>query len=154
MEIKGLERDSVKVEAGTWVDDIVGMEDVSLKVRGFSSPTAIAIRAKKERRVSKTGRMSDGSLKPEVALTILGETLFEVVLIDWKGFTNNGKDVPYSAELAEEWLTNPNFAAFADAVTIAAQLVDRGLGEASGELAGNLKRPSRGRPSTEPVPAG
>lgn len=138
MEIKSLKRDSANAEAGQWVSDIPGMGDVRLKVRGFYSPTVIAIRSRKERAVPRDDRERDGSLKPSVAMRIMGETMHEAVLLDWDGFTNEGEPLAFDRALAKDWLTDPDFSAFADAVAWAAQVVDKGLTE---------DKEARGKPS-------
>lgn len=137
MEIGSIKRDSAAVAAGEWVADIPGFEDVRLRVRGLSSPTVMALRARKERKVGKGSRDRDGSLKPDAAMTVMAEVLHEAVLLDWSGITDGGKPVPYSADLAKEWLTDPDFIAFADAVAWAAQAVDRGVAEVQEELEKN-----------------
>ncbi|GGB00597.1 hypothetical protein GCM10011491_30980 [Brucella endophytica] len=145
MEIQSLKRDSAAANAGQWVDDIPGMGDMRLRVRGLSSSTVIALRSRKERKVPRDQRERDGSIKPAVALVIFGEVLHEAVLLEWDGLTNGGVALPYDAELAKEWLTNPDFAPFADAVTYAAQIVDRGTSQAQGELEKNSKRSPAGK---------
>lgn len=137
MEVKGLSRDSSAVEAGAWVGDIPGADDLRLKVRGLSSPTAVATRHRKERRAPKGDRFADNTLKPEAALKIFGEVLFEAVLLDWENLTLNGEKVEYDKELAHKLLTHPDYTPFADAVTWAASSVDRTLQESQEELEKN-----------------
>lgn len=145
MEINSLKRDSAAVSAGQWVGDIPGLGDVWLRVRGLSSPVVVAVRSRKERVVPRDQRERDGSLKPEVGLVVFGEVLHEAVLLDWDGLTDGGEPVPYSAEIAKQWLTDPDLAFFADAVVYAAQIVDKGKITAQGALEGNSKAPSAGK---------
>lgn len=147
MDISALKRDSKSIEAGKWVEGIPGLENARLCVRGFSSEIVVTRRAAKERIVSKKGRNADGSLKPTIARRVLGEVLHEVVLLDWDGFTHEGKPVPYDVELAKEWCTNPDFEHFADAVTWAALSVDRGITDLVEDVGGNSKRSSSGSTS-------
>jgi len=137
MEISTIRRNTNAIEAGEWVSEIPNMDDVRLRVRGLSSPTVVAVRSRKERKVSRAGRERDGTLKPDVALTVLGEVLFEAVLLDWDGITQDGKPLPYDPVLAKQWLTSRDFVAFADAVTWAAQYVDRAVAETKEVSAGN-----------------
>lgn len=151
MDVSALKRNSASVEAGQWVSDIPGMEDVRLRVRGLNSPTVVTLRARKERLVSKNGRERNGQLKADVALRIFGEVLLEAVLFDWDGFTEGEGDakkaIPYSKDLAKQWLSDPDFIAFNDAVTYAAQVVDRGGAEEQEEVEKNSQRPSTGKSS-------
>ncbi|MFT4076847.1 MAG: hypothetical protein QM647_15080 [Asticcacaulis sp.] len=144
MDIFSFEKDASAIKAGQWVSDIPGMGDARLKVRGMNSPAALALRSRKERKVGRDGRERDGSLKPAERLRITCEVLHEAVLIDWDGLTEGGKPLPYSIEAAGKYLLNPNFEAFADAVTYAAGVVDQGRGETSEDLAKNSKAPSSG----------
>lgn len=145
MDIRSIKRDSAAAAAGQWVGGIPGMADVRLRVRGLGSPTVVAIRARKERRVGWGDRETDGSLKPDVAVRILGEVLHEAVLLDWEGFTDGGQPVTYSADLAEKWLTDPDYSDFADAVVYAARVADRGAAEVQDKTEKNSARPSTGR---------
>lgn len=148
MELSNLKRDSKTVESGKWVDEIPGMGDLRLRVRGLSSPTVVALRARKQRQVPKGDRLGDGSIKTDVDMRIFGETLHEAVLLEWDGLTDNGKPVPFDPELARTWLTEPDFMPFADAVAWAAQFVDRGTAEAQGGLEKNSRKPSSGSSSS------
>lgn len=153
MDISGFKRDAKAVAAGQWIGDLPGMEDARLCVRGLSSPSVVVLRSAKERKVSKKGRNADGSLKPEIARAILGEVLFEGVLIDWDGFSEDGKSVPYDKALAEKWCTDPDYEPFADAVVYAAGIVDRGIAETTEDVAGNSKRSSSGNSSGASAPS-
>lgn len=137
VDISNLQRDGAIVETGRWVNEIPGFGDAELRVRGLSSPYVVNYRARLERACPREDRLSDGTLKPEVAMRIFGITLHEVVLLEWRGFTNKGEEVPYDKELAKKWCTDKNFLPFQDGVTFAAQVVDRGLVEAREGDAGN-----------------
>ncbi|PWJ81479.1 hypothetical protein C7441_11010 [Pseudaminobacter salicylatoxidans] len=152
MDISALKRDAKAVAAGQWIGDLPGMEDARLCVRGLSSPSVVVMRSAKERKVSKKGRNADGSLKPDIARKILGEVLFEGVLIDWDGLTSEGKPLPYDKALAEQWCTDPDYEAFADAVVYAAGIVDRGIADTTEDVAGNSKRSSAGNSSGASAP--
>jgi hypothetical protein len=149
MEISAFKRDSNNVKAGQWIGDIPGMGDLRLRVRGLSTPTAVAYRSRLERAVPRNERDRDGSLKPEQMVEVFSKVMLEHILIDWDGITQNGKPVPYSKELATEWLTNPDFRPFADAVAWAAGVVDRGGEETEGELGKSSPKPSSGKSSGE-----
>lgn len=152
MDISALKRDAAAAEAGRWVDDIPGLEDARLRVRGLNSTGVVALRSRKERAVSKNGRNRDGTLKPDVAMRILGEVLHEAVLLEWDRLTDNGKPLPFDSDLAKEWLSNPDYVSFADAVTYAAQVVDRGTADQAEDFAKNSQRLSGGKSSGAAAP--
>lgn len=145
MDINSIKRDSASIEAGQWIGDIPGFGDVRFKVRGLTSPTAVALRSRKERKVPIEDRERDGSLKPQVAIRLMGEILHEACLLDWDGITSNGQPVPYDSEQAKAWLTDPDFMSFADAVAYAAGVVDRTRAGQTGALSKNSAAPSRGK---------
>jgi hypothetical protein len=126
MDIAAVKRDSAAVEAGQWVDEIPQMGDLRLRVRGFSSPVVIEARSAKERAVPAGDRHRDGSIKADVGMQITRQVIVEAVLLDWDNLCANGKKVKYSVEKAEEWILDPDFTPFADAVAWAASYVDRG----------------------------
>ena len=141
MEIKDLKRNSGMIAKGQWIGEIPDMGDLRLLVRGLTSPSVSALRAQKERSVPRKHRQRDGSLKMETALRISSELLHEVVLLDWDGITMDGKPVKYDATLAKEWLTDPDYQDFANAVAWAAMVADRGEEETTAELVGNSSKP-------------
>ncbi len=125
MDIQSIKKDSAAIAEGQWVDSIPGMGDLRLKVRGSSASHVMAVRARKQRNAPNTDRAPDGSLSVDATLRIETEVLHEAVLLDWDGLTDGGKPVPYDKTLAEQWLTNPDFRDFADAVVWASGVVSR-----------------------------
>lgn len=126
MDIASLSKDPSALERGVWVDDLPGMGDLRVKVRGLQSDRYLAGRARKERNVPREDKERDGRLKPPAAMRIYLELLFEVILLDWDNLTNNGKPVSYDEKLAKDLCTNPAYRDFQDAVTYAANVVDNG----------------------------
>lgn len=137
MEIKDLKSNSTAIAAGQWVGEIPDMGNLRLRVRGLSSPAVASIRARKERTATRKDRNRDGSLKTSVGLRIAAEVLFEAVLLDWDGITDEGKPVPYDTKLAKEWLTDPDYREFANATAWAAMVVDRGEADQIDDISGN-----------------
>lgn len=148
MEINSIKRDSAVIKAGTWVGDIPEMGDLRLRVRGLTSPQVVTLRSSLERKAPKSDRNRDGSLKNDASIRIFSEVLYSAVLLEWEGITEDGKPVPYNADVAKEWLTNPDYRAFADAVTWAANAVDNGNAENVEELAKNSPALSDGKSKT------
>ena len=137
MDINSLSVDIDAIQEGQWVGDLPGMGDLRLRVRGFMSPKVQSLRARKLRALPKVDRERDGQPKFEAALRVTAEVLHEAVLLDWDGLSDGGKPVKYSPDLARQWITDPSFQRFADAVAMAAQIVDNGDAEAVEEMAGN-----------------
>lgn len=137
MEVKDLKSNSAAIAEGQWVGDIPDMGNLRVLVRGLSSPAVASARARKERIAPRKDRNRDGSLKTAVALQIAAEVLHESVLLDWDGITNEGKPVPYDVKLAKQWLTDPDYKDFANAVAWASMVVDRGEADQIDDIAGN-----------------
>lgn len=142
MDISNAKRDSVQVEAGRWIDDIPGMDDLRLRVRGLTSPIVVSLRARKLRKLSRKDRNPDGTPTTAAEMQIFGEVLAEAVLLGWDKLTENKTPVSYDRELAFTYCTMPDFMPFADAVTWAANAVDRGNAEVTEDFSGNSPAPS------------
>lgn len=145
MDIQQLKRNSAAAADGRWVDDIPSMPGVRLRVRGLTSMAAVNSRRQKERRVERKDRERGGGFKPEVEQRLSREVLHEAVLLDWDGLTDGAAPLPYDPEIAGQFLLNPDFDAFAGAVTWAAATVDQDNTEAGDDEAGNSKRQSSGK---------
>lgn len=137
MDIQNIKRDSGAISAGQWVSDIPEMGDLRLRVRGWTAPEASALRGRLERAVSRADRDRSGRINDAEAARITSRVLADVILLDWEGVTSGKKKVAYSEDLAREWLTNPDFRPFADAVAWASQAVDRGQADATEDAKGN-----------------
>lgn len=137
MDVTSFRRDRTLVQEGQWVEDIPGLGNVRLKVRGLSSIAAVSLRNRKERAVPSVERERDGSINTEAALRLMREVLADSVLLDWDNLTANGEEVPYSLEQAREWMNDPKMMPFQDGVTWAAQVVDKGVAEQKEELTKN-----------------
>ncbi len=110
------------IEKGAWVGDLPGAPGVNLKVIGTASKAyRKAIQAKMEAARKK----QDGKPLTADQVTVLVREVFgEVALLDWKGLTSEGKELPFDRELAKKWLTSRNGDAFSDLVATAAQRLD------------------------------
>lgn len=135
MDVGSICKDVAAISAGDWVDNIPGMGDLRLKVRGMTAPSVRQLRGRLVRAVPKDQREDDGTLHDEAARQVLAQVLAEEVLLDWANVEANGEPVLYSPSLAAAWLRNPGMAIFADAVVWAAAQVDRKL--AAVDLSGN-----------------
>lgn len=137
MDLSDIKRDVKSIEEGQWVEDLIGMGDIRLKVRGMTSNDVVMFRAAKERAIPRNMRDRQGNLLPKTAMNLLREVLIEKVLIDWDNLTEGGQPVPYSKEKARQLLTDESMIVFADAVVQAAQIVDNGNASTQEEVTGN-----------------
>lgn len=137
MDIKNLRRDIAAIEAGDWVGDIPNMGSLALKVRGIGSVQYQTALARLAKAVGIEERDRDGTLLPDVALRVTGEAAAEALLLDWAGLENDGQPVPFDAKLAREWLTQPEYRHFLDAVIWSAGVMERGRRETAGTVKGN-----------------
>lgn len=110
------------IETGAWVDDFEDFPDIKLKVTGTQSKAArdLLSSLQEKQRISNKGK----PLTADQLAAIMREVLAEVVLLDFAGFTSNGKPVKYDKTLAKEWITSRNGERFAGLVLRAAQQVD------------------------------
>lgn len=111
------------IEDGQWIDDIVGAPDLKLKVRGLTSRKVQNFRDSKMRRVARKDRDQQGNIKPEIMAQITREVLAEVVLLDWN-ITNNGKSIPFSKDMAKQWMATREGDKLVGFITDAALQVD------------------------------
>lgn len=137
MDIQSLKKDVAASTEGQWVSDIPEMGQLRLRVRGENSPKVAALRARKLRAVPKDKRGRDGMPIFEEVMRVTTEVLHEAVLLDWDGLTDGGKPVKFSPELAKQWITDPDFQDFADAVAWASKIVANGQADQVEEAAGN-----------------
>lgn len=137
MDLSDIKRDVKSIEEGQWVEDLIGMGDIRLKVRGMTSNDVVMFRAAKERAIPRNMKDRQGNLLPKTAMNLLREVLIEKVLIDWENLTEGGTPVPYSKEKARQLLTDESMIVFADAVVQAAQIVDNGNASTQEEVSGN-----------------
>lgn len=110
------------IDNGVWVGNLPNFEDAELLVTGTGSKEARDLLDSK--RMAMRVKSEGKPITNEQAARIMREVLAEVVLKDWRGITSDGKEVPYSKELATKWLTSRHGETFADIVLTAAQRVD------------------------------
>lgn len=115
------------IDEGTWVDDLDDAPGVALKVTGWSSRKAQKLLDAKRIAIRKKNRGRE--ITSEQSEKLHREVLVEAILLDWKGFTDNGKEVPYSKETASKWILSRGGAKLAMIVMNAALLVDTDTSE-------------------------
>jgi hypothetical protein len=128
--------DHNKVEQGAWVDNIPEWGDLRLRVRGIGNSDYRRLQATLLDSVPRGKRMR-GRIGPEDQDRINATCLADTVLLGWENLTSDGAPVPYSKEEAKRLLTDPDFVAFRDAVTWAANMVAENSEENSEAVLGN-----------------
>lgn len=99
MDIGRAFADPQKEKEGNWVDY---REDSKVKIARVGTPNFQRVyesRLKPHRR-----KQRDGTLSGDVENKILCEVVAETILLDWEGFTNNGKELKYSKKAAFDLL--------------------------------------------------
>ncbi|CAH1670771.1 MULTISPECIES: hypothetical protein [unclassified Chelatococcus] len=144
MDMQSTKVDSVVIEGGEWVKDIPQMDDLELKVRGLGCAEFKRHIARRQRALPKGARHRDGSIDPQLQETIATEAMIETILLDWRNLDDGGVPVPYSKEKAREYLTNPDYRLFRDAVSWAANTVANGDALADDDILGNSAPTSNG----------
>ncbi len=126
MKLSDIRVDAKAIEAGDWVDinplQFPGMDGVRLKVRGAGNADYRRLQSKLFRALP----VSDDPVKQEEAgAAITTELLLRTVLIGWDGiFEEDGvTPLPYSVELAERLLADPEMRVLRDAVAFAGALI-------------------------------
>jgi hypothetical protein len=111
-----------KREEGAWVTDIPEFMDVALKVRGAGNKDWARMESKLIAAVPRQRRAN--GLEAEDRLRINGILVRDTSLIDWRGIENGtGEPLPYSKEMANKYLTDPEYEAFVWACVWAANVV-------------------------------
>lgn len=136
MKISERRIDLQKREQGAWVGDIPEWQGVRFKVRGVGNKDWARLEARLINAVPRQQRIN--GLEPKERDRINALLLSETSLMDWEGLEDdNGTPLPFSKELAVQYLTNPEYEPFRQAVMLAANIVaDRDRGEVEA-IAGN-----------------
>lgn len=115
MKISQIKKAGAAINEGAWVDNIPGLPGVSLKVCGNSNPKARTIAAE------MISALPRGKRNHEDLSKIERRQIVEVLLVDWKGISDdNGDPLPYSRENLEKIMADSDLAVvFTEAVNYA-----------------------------------
>ena len=128
MDIKGTKVDSARGERGDWVDNIPGMGDLRLNVRSFNNTDYQAFLASEVAKVpakDRVGGLQTGALLPHIRDAILTRGAAAHILRDWQNLSEGESVIDYSAEAAMNYLADPDYRVFRNAVEWAAEQVER-----------------------------
>lgn len=123
MDISKIKIDSAKIEAGEWVKDIPGMGNLELRVRGLGSIAYREALAQRQRAIPRDQRNADGSIPFRLSDEATAAAVADAILLDWRNVEISGSPVHFSAAKAREYLANPDYSVFLDAVLFAASKV-------------------------------
>lgn len=122
MKLSALKTDVTLVETGRWVEDIPGMGDLRLRVRGLGSNDYRALEERLIAAVPLAKRLR--GLDVATGDRIEGECLARTALLGWENLTDEADAVvAYDPDLAMRMLVDPEFAIFRRAVRWAASAV-------------------------------
>ncbi len=128
MKLRAIRVNSARSEQGGWVKDIAGFPGVRLLVRGFESEAFKLALSRRQLAVTNDDREDGkpgGPVKPKVTERLFGLAMADAILLDWSGIEGeDDQPIPYSRELAEQYLTDPDFRLFREAVALAGTLVE------------------------------
>lgn len=124
MDLSQLKRHLPSIEEGRWVgaDEVPGLADVRVKVRGASSTEGQRYFGAKLRNLEPRDKTASGQVQPEVMQRLLLEVTAEFSLLDVEGLTLDGE--PIDADRARKLIVRPEFQPFADLVMQAIAAVD------------------------------
>lgn len=149
MKMKDMAVDTDRVENGAWVDDIPEMEGLKLKVRGSNNVDWRRLQARLVDAVPRKKRPG-GRLDPDEQDRVIALCLLNTCLLDWDGLEDDdGKALPYSKQMANTLLTEPQYRRFRDGVIWAAGVVAESDKVNKEEASGNLFALSDGNTSGE-----
>jgi hypothetical protein len=131
VKLSELKVNSARAEKGAWVGDIPEMPGVRFKVRGFNNADDKKIVTREMEKIParrrRRGRINDDEQK-----AILNIRIKECLLTDWDGLIgDNDQPVPFSAEMLDTFLTDPDYAKLRDGIVWAISIVAEDDAEAN-----------------------
>lgn len=129
MKLRSVTVNSTRANDGAWVSGLQGMDDLKLRVRGFTYEPYRATLAAETSKVGPEGRVDgriDGAIKRPVMDKITGRAMAEHILLDWTNlFDDEGKPILYDIDQALTYLLHPDYRPFNAFVEMAAMEVER-----------------------------
>jgi hypothetical protein len=137
MKLSELKIDATAFEEGGWVDNIPGMGNLRLRVRGINNA---AWRRLQSKLIEATPRAkkNGGRVDPDEMDRITNVCLRETCLLDWEGLEDDaGQPIPFSKPAAGKILDDPELREFRDGVAWAASVVAQRDQENTADVVGN-----------------
>lgn len=137
MKLNDVRVDSNRIEAGAWIDDISECPGLRLRCRGQGNKDWRKLQSKLLDSVPRKKRVNRLDYDESERITNL--LLLNTCLLEWDGlFDDDGNALPYSRDLAEKLLTDPDYRKFRDAVLTASTLVGENNEDDVKDASGNL----------------
>lgn len=128
MDITEFEIDVDAIELGAW-RPAVGLKGVEFHLRGANNSDWDVLHDKLKRELTPAEKFAE-VLPKEAAERITCELLLGACLLDWRGVTDKGADVPFSKETARKFLSERRFRKFRMSVLeTAAKFADETVAE-------------------------
>lgn len=142
MKLSQLKVNAEAASQGRWVGELQGLGDIEFFVRGTNN---VGYRRRMQAliRALPPKKRKKGIVDPAEMDRIIGLCLLDHALLNWKNVTDDDdKEIPYSREQAEVYLTDPDYGAFRDGVLVAASSVDDDEEEEDEVTEKNSEKPS------------
>ena len=101
MDFSTFATDAIAEQDGKWFE--FGT-DARIKLRSFSSKISRDVRKTLEKPYIGLTR-SGTSLPDDILEDLLVKQMAKALIVDWSGFTDEGKEIPYSSDVAETLLS-------------------------------------------------
>lgn len=154
MKLSNVRVNPKAVEDGDWVKNLPEMDDLELKVRGQNSSAWKVLRRKLINALPRNIRNRPDGLPQQTEDALVDKLLVGAGLLDWKNLELDDGVKPYSKELAEKLIKDPEWALFREAILTATVRVGTEVAEADEALSGNSVTSSSGNSATEGAQAG
>lgn len=109
------------IEHGDWVDNLPDMPGIRIKVRGINNADYRKLQARLIREIPRSQRLEGLTPKDEDA--IMSQLLLETIVLDVEGLEDDNGPIPYTRQLGEKLLFDPQFQRFRAAAATAADIV-------------------------------
>lgn len=107
MEFKDLQQTDELMNEGVWMR--LDREGAMIRLRHtYSRAYTLAREAAEKKLRYRSGYRPDKELSSDETNEIMREAVARGLIVDWKKFTKDGVDVPFSPEAAEDWLKLPS----------------------------------------------
>lgn len=109
-----------RIDQGAWVGDLPNLPGVRVRVRGLFNASYNRL-MQKMRNDYTPEQLRDEKVQDTIDINLT----LDAILLDWDGIEDENEQVPYSREVAQQLLTDPDMDVFRRAVAYASSIVAR-----------------------------